>query len=193
MKYDFIEIGTSDFNTLIGSTKGKIGISIEPLEFYLNNLPDNDSVIKLNCAITDFDGVTDVYWINPKDIKDNNLLQWLRGCNSIINPHPTALKILNDNGLYHLYKKSKCRCFTWQSIVNLYDVKYIDFLKIDTEGHDYVIINSILQLNNPLPKRIQFENNELTTKLNIEKTLFNLKLSGYSVVSIDNENIIVER
>lgn len=193
MKYDFIEIGTSDFDTLIGSTTGKIGISIEPLKFYLDNLPDNDLVIKLNCAITDFDGLTDVYWIDPKDIIEHDLPQWLRGCNSIIKPHPTALRILNDEGLSHIYKKTKCRCFTWQTIVDLYDVKYIDFLKIDTEGHDYVIINNILKLNKSLPKRIQFESNVLTSKLDTENTLYNLKLSGYSVVKIESDNIIVER
>ena len=50
MKYDFIEIGTSDFDTLIESTQGKIGITIEPLLFYLENLPKNPSVIKVNCG-----------------------------------------------------------------------------------------------------------------------------------------------
>ena len=35
MKYDFIEIGTSDFDTLLETTTNKIGISIEPLKYYL--------------------------------------------------------------------------------------------------------------------------------------------------------------
>ena len=48
MKYDFIEIGTSDFDTLLETTTNKIGISIEPLKYYLDSLPNNDKVIKVN-------------------------------------------------------------------------------------------------------------------------------------------------
>ena len=35
MKYDFIEIGTSDFDTLLESSQGEIGISIEPLNTFI--------------------------------------------------------------------------------------------------------------------------------------------------------------
>ena len=60
MKYDFIEIGTSDFDTLLETTINKIGISIEPLKYYLDNLPNNDKVIKVNCAIEDIDDFDNV-------------------------------------------------------------------------------------------------------------------------------------
>ena len=37
--YDFIEIGTSDFDTLIEtSNNDTVGISIEPIKYYLDNL-----------------------------------------------------------------------------------------------------------------------------------------------------------
>ena len=34
MKYDFIEIGTSDFHTLLQTTEGKIGLSVDPIKLY---------------------------------------------------------------------------------------------------------------------------------------------------------------
>ena len=39
MKYDFIEIGTSNFNTLLEKSKdSEKGISVEPVMFYLESL-----------------------------------------------------------------------------------------------------------------------------------------------------------
>ena len=69
MKFDFIEIGTSDFDTLLETTTDKVGISIEPLKYYLDNLSNNDKVIKVNYAISDSDFETNIFWIHPDDIK----------------------------------------------------------------------------------------------------------------------------
>jgi hypothetical protein len=193
MRYNFIEIGTSDFDTLMVNSQNEIGISIEPLKFYLDNLPDKDNVIKLNCAISDKNGIVDVYWIDPIDIENYNLPGWLRGCNSIIEPHPSAIKELKDRNIEHIYKKTQCKCLTWESIVDIYDIKYVDYLKIDTEGHDYIIINNILNSNSVLPKKILFENNILTTELNTKQTLQKLKLFGYTVVQYGEFDILVER
>ena len=48
MIYDFVEIGTSDFNTLLQSSKDQRGLSIEPLKIYLDKLPNkkNQSINK---------------------------------------------------------------------------------------------------------------------------------------------------
>lgn len=56
MNYDFIEIGTSDFDTLIQTaTNDTVGLSIDPIQFYLNRLPEKQLVKKVNCAVS-FDG-----------------------------------------------------------------------------------------------------------------------------------------
>ena len=52
IEYDFVEIGTSDFDTLIQASDGTLrGLSVEPIKFYLDNLPDKVLVTKVNCAI----------------------------------------------------------------------------------------------------------------------------------------------
>jgi hypothetical protein len=57
MHYDFIEIGTSCFDTLIEkSSDVKVGISIEPIKYYCDKLPNKKNVIKLNKGISDQNG-----------------------------------------------------------------------------------------------------------------------------------------
>ena len=43
---DFIEIGTSDFDTEIEKNDNKIGISIEAVKYYTENLPNKNGCVK---------------------------------------------------------------------------------------------------------------------------------------------------
>ncbi len=193
MRYDFIELGTSDFDTILQESTTEIGLSIEPLKIYLDNLPNKDNVIKVNCAISDKDGMVDVYWIDPKDIENYGLPNWLKGCNSIIEPHPSTVKELKDRNLEHIYKKSECKSLTWSTVVEVYDIKYVEYLKIDTEGHDCFIINNILDSNTTLPKKILFENNILSDENHVLSTLERLKKYGYTVTNRGDFDILVEK
>ena len=192
MIYDFIEIGTSDFDTLIEDSSGKIGLTIEPLPFYLNNLPNSPTVIKVNCAITDHDGQIDIFYLEPTDIENYDLPGWLRGCNSINEPHPSTMIELRNRGIEHLMKSHTCECLSWKTLVNRYDIESIELLKIDTEGHDCVIINSILNDKSVLPRKIHFEANILTDSEVINDTLEKLNDSGYKVTMKTENEIIVE-
>jgi FkbM family methyltransferase len=194
MHYDFIEIGTSDFSTILQEKNIGIGLSIEPLLIYLNNLPDKETVIKVNCAVSDKDGYADVYWIDPEDIKKYNLPDWLRGCNSIINPHPTAVAELNVRNLYSIYKKDICEIISWDTLVKRYNVNSVDYLKIDTEGHDYIILENMLSSEmNILPKKIVFENNILTSQEATNRILNKLIEKGYIVTNRTPDDISVEK
>ena len=153
MKYDFIEIGTSDFDTLIQSTVGEVGLSIDPLQLYLDKLPDNPHVIKVNAALSDVIGNCDVFWVDPNHITEYNLSWYLKGCNTINKPHPVTLKELKEKNLEHLMNRKEVNVIDWKTLVRMYDIKSVDLLKLDCEGHDCVIINNILQLNTILPKK----------------------------------------
>jgi hypothetical protein len=127
MYLDYIEIGTSDFDTLVQKTDLK-GISIDPMSIYLGKLPNKDNNIKLNVAISDFNGECDVYYISPEDIEKYNLPNWLRGCNSILQPHPSALQVLTNLGLTNLYQHKKIEVLTWDNLSKLICLKI--FLEI---------------------------------------------------------------
>jgi FkbM family methyltransferase len=193
MKYDFIEIGTSDFDTLLENTIDQIGISIEPLKYYLDKLPNNDKVIKVNCAISNIDFETNIFWISPEDIEKYNLPNWLRGCNSIINPHPTAIYELNKVNLLHIYKTSTCKCITWTTLVNTYNITSVNLLKIDTEGHDCKIIQNILHSNTVFPNEILFEYNILTNKDEFKNTIDLLTDNGYYEIEKGFDTIKVKK
>lgn len=193
MNYHFIEIGTSDFSTIIQQENPGIGLSIEPLKIYLDRLPDKEGVTKVNCAISDIDGVVDVYWIDPEDIAKYNLPDWLRGCNSIINPHPTAYSELSGRGLLDIYKKTSCETICWDTLVERYNIESVDHLKIDTEGHDCIILQSILKSKSKvLPNTIFFENNVLTNSELTDDTLKKLINAGYQLISKTPDDIHVK-
>lgn len=195
MQFDFIEIGTSDFDTLMQNCDDdKIGMSIEPIKEYLNLLPNKKNVIKVNCAISDKNSTVDLFYLEIKDIEEHNLPHWIRGCNSIITPHISTQKILKERNLEHLCKTKKCESITWDTLVDRYDIVSVDFLKIDTEGHDCQIIRNIINSKtNVRPKKILFENNILTDSNYFLETLIILQNNKYKILQSHNEDVIVER
>lgn len=196
MKYDFIEIGTSDFETEIESCGDEsIGLSIEPISRYLNRLPDKKNVIKVNCAVSNYDGFADIYYVSEENIVNNNLPDFVRGCNSINKPHPVYKGfVFGLNIPDELITIDKIPVKRFESLVNEYDIESINFLKIDTEGHDCVILNDYLDICDKKPellsKKILFESNELTNKVEVEQLINRLVNFGYKIIKSDNNTIV---
>lgn len=111
----------------------------------------------------------------------------------MINPHPSALKELKERGLEHIYKKSQSECLTWESLIIVYKIDWVEYLKIDTEGHYCFIINNILDSNTILPKKITFENNILSDKDYVSYTLDRLSKFGYRITSQGDFDTTVEK
>jgi FkbM family methyltransferase len=191
MKLDYIEIGTSDFETILQSSDGH-GISIDPLLIYLENLPKKENNIKLNVAISDKIGRSVVFYVHPDDILKYNLPNWVRGCNSIMSPHPSVIKTLQEFNLSHLYRMEEIEVINWDKLIRDYNIVSVDLLKIDTEGHDTTIINDILKSKtNILPKKIIFETNSLSSLEKVKSTIQSLQNRGYEVVNITEEDTTV--
>ena len=96
MKFDFVEIGTSNFDTLTQQKAG-IGLSVEALNVYLRDLPDNPSVIKVNHAVIDDFLVSSqpsvpFFFVDPNNIKKYKLPWWIKGCNTAYSPHIEAMQ-----------------------------------------------------------------------------------------------------
>ncbi len=69
--FNYLEIGTSDFDTLLERHlwRGDIyGISLEPLRSYFEQLPGGtgSSKVLLNVAISDHDGYENLYFVRPE-------------------------------------------------------------------------------------------------------------------------------
>lgn len=185
MDYDFIEIGTSDFDTLIElASDDTIGISIEPLQVYLDNLPDKKNVVKLNAAMS-ADSSSDnieIYYIPPNVIDENNLEQCLRGCNKIGSYHPLHLSY----DLTRYVKIDKVKQITFNELYNNYNIHKVQQLKIDTEGFDCHILQQFLIFlkdkdTSFYPKKITFETNTNTDINFIHQTIRDFLDIGYTL------------
>ena len=75
-----------------------------------------------------------------------------------------------------------CNVTTLLDLLKKHSVKYFDHLKIDTEGHDCVILNNMIDTypdNFILPRYVLFENNACTEKNVITDTIHKLYQHGY--------------
>ena len=194
MKYDFVEIGTSNFDTLIESADADTrGISVEPIQYYLDALPDRPGVTKLKCAVSrnNKSEILEVYYVPEHVIQEQGLPDWLRGCNSIGDYHLQHHLL----GVKHLVIRDQVECVPIGTLFEQQDITELDYLKIDTEGSDCDIMLHLLdylktQNRSRWPCRILFESNELASPAQVElvKTLFvNL---GYCLVRSDYDTVL---
>jgi FkbM family methyltransferase len=196
--YNFIEIGTSDFDTLIQTcADSTYGLSIEPLKIYIDRLPDKPHVKKVNTAVSDAKGAIQIYYVDPVDIAAHRLPEWVKGCNSVNRPHPTVVKELTRRGLSWetIIRNDMIDVITFTDIVNNYDVESVDILKIDTEGHDCVILNDYIRVCDQRPelfaKTIIFEVNCLSSTHEQDAVIQKLLDRGYTIVS-RNDDIVMK-
>ena len=209
--YDFVEIGTSDFDTLIQKWPTKRGMCIEPLQLYLDNLPDITNITKLNAAIVADESIEEIecYYVHPTTISKNRLPGFLRGCNSVGAPHdfhvacPMTAKVwhaaspkerlklpsinLIDSGLVTV---KKVPALTFEKLINKFSIKHIRYLKTDTEGMCPKILNSVLDfytkesLLKDLPREIYFEANAHCDEKEVKQICGRLESYGYEISAV---------
>ena len=101
-----------------------------------------------------------------------NLYSWVIGCASLYQVNEKLWNHLSERKLCHLLKKDKVKTMTINSIIEIYNINSIEYLKIDTEGQDYNIMLSILNGNRSIKvDKIQFESYLKSEKLNIIKNI----------------------
>jgi hypothetical protein len=173
MKYKFVDIGTSHFSTSIDIYGTEIdGVLVEPIKKYLDVIPASEKIIKANYAISNFDGEgfinadvpnEEIYYASEskmKELKNTNPNEHSKigrhGWGSLTNPAN-----LQKNHLL-------CKLITFYTLCKLYDIQEVEFIKIDTEGHDHIILeqiyNMIKQKKLIVTDKIKFEYNYLSNK-----------------------------
>jgi autotransporter strand-loop-strand O-heptosyltransferase len=191
--YDFIEIGTSNFHALIiDCSDDTVGLSIEPLQVYLDGLPNKPNVTKVAAAISDQDGEIEIYHIPKPTIHQYNLPIWVQGTNSVSKPHEFARKTLGEEFYDSIVSVDKVPTLSWSTLVSRYNINTIDYLKIDTEGHDHVILKSYLEECDKNPKlfanKILFEYNESSDKIALDTIISNL--TNYEVEYLEEDVLL---
>lgn len=190
---DFVEIGTSDFDTLIEKADSStVGISIEPVQEYFSRLPEREKVLKINAAISNFDGESTIFFVSPDAINEFGLPKWVRGCSSINSRHETVSRILSERGIdddRDIVIQNTIDTFRLKTVLHKHKASGVFFLKIDTEGHDTVIIRDFFSdAPQPLwPHRIVFEANLLSNKKDVQEIIVMLISIGYEMVSFGRD------
>jgi hypothetical protein len=197
---DFIEIGTSDFDTLIQKTTPfSSGLTIEPIKHYLDQLPTRDNVEKLQLLVSDENGVDVIYYIDPNDVAKYNLPWEVKGMNCIGHPHP-GYDIFNIKQIkeYNIeIKKETIQKITLHDLLLNKQVASIGYLKIDTEGHDCIILNKFIddvEINKTfymLPNCILFESNQWTDANLLRNTIERFS-KYYTIVLQGHDTIMVK-
>jgi hypothetical protein len=194
MKYDFIEIGTSNFDTLIeAADDNTVGLSIEPIGYYLDQLPNRANVKKLDIAVARNDkwGFMDVYYVPERVIRARGLPDWLRGCNSVGDYHPKHIEL----AVRDLVQIDTVEIIPIGEIFNCYAVTELDYLKIDTEGADCEIMINLFEFlkTQPVsryPKKILFESNELANQGSVEMVKAEFISLGYRVTKSGYDTVL---
>lgn len=201
MHYRFVEIGCCDFNTQCDTLSDEaLGLCVDPIKHYLDNLPTQINLIKDNSAISNKKEAVTLYYIPEVTIRSYQLPIWLKGCNRIESIHPTAVKELRARNLpLDLIKTDIIITKTYEDLVLQYNCEDIDYLKIDTEGNEPAIIDSLYSFykeNNltqyKKPKKINIEafTGILVSETDIEIAKNQLFDLGYTIAEINPPDII---
>ena len=156
MRYRFLDIGTSNFGTSIEAAyrAGDLGILVEPIKKYLDALPNHPGTTKVNAAVSNYSGkgVMHATVNNIKKpeyiaqdwhaIKDPNLRSETGkgGCNKLNAPHGYASRA------GWVQEEIECDVITFYDLCADYQIDSVDFLKVDTEGHDGIILEQVADL-----------------------------------------------
>jgi hypothetical protein len=191
--YDFIEIGTSNFDTLIQSADHNTkGISVDAVKYYIDSLPDKLNVKKINVGISNINSFLDVYYIPEKIIESNNLETWFKGCNCINNYHPLHI----EHNVSHLCKIEKVKVITTYELFYQNNVRNVKYLKIDTEGHDVTILKTLFFYIKYLPinfypNRIMFETNQHSKSKDVDEIIELYCSIGYKLESMGYDSVLI--
>jgi FkbM family methyltransferase len=150
MHYNYVDIGTSNFDTsakfAITDPSIKV-LLVEPLDFYLNSFKGNDNIKLCNCAISNTEGTSIIHYL-PEEFINEYMpdKRWLKGCNRLDNEHPLVIKELQEKGIdLKTIQKLEIKKITFNMLCDLYNIVSIGKLTIDTEGHEHFILPSIIQ------------------------------------------------
>lgn len=167
-------------------------MSVDAVKYYIDALPNKQNCKKLNVGISDVNSTLDVNYIPEKIIQENSLKSWFKVCNCINNYHPLHIK----HNVKHLVKIEKVKVITPGELFYQNQVGHVKYLKIDTEGHDTIILKSLYLYIKFLPKtfypkEILFETNENSNKQQVNEILQLYSSFGYKLISRGYDTVIV--
>ena len=144
--YDFVEIGTNDFDTLIELARPCTrGLSVDALQFYLDRLPSKPRVHKVHAAIVEYTPPRHIEFITARyaDLARHNMTH-LQGSGGASEHAAKGLSDgLRKHNLTHLLQRTRAPAMTFRELLGSYGVASIGYLKIDVNGLEPPILRSL--------------------------------------------------
>lgn len=165
---------------------------IEPVSFYFEQLKENylrekrnNNIIFGNYAVSNIDGFLTLYTPSQKNNFDTNPKTWLNQITSVNKSH---LISCDENVII---EELQVPCKRMNTIIKEYGIKKIEFLIIDTEGHEYEILMDF-DLSLVKPDHIIFENCHMDGFLSkgrrYNELMSHLRRNGYFLYEENNED-----
>ena len=197
--FDIIQIGAHVGNTindrkLLGLYNEKSNcIFIEPVKRFYDLLVNNhnktyinNNFTFLNIACSNYIGELGLYEPDLATFSDESLPEYLKHgypqwLDQLTSVHPHHIK---THGLNIKTKLINVQCTTLSEIVKKYEVKELNYLFVDTEGHDFEVING-LNFDILKPKNIIFEHSHMEGSCKVVGEKYNSllsKLYGYGYI-----------
>ncbi len=128
-------------------------------------------------------------------IQANKLDVWLKGCNRINEYHPLHIKF----NLQRFVKIETVKMMNIDEFLIQYHIRGIKYLKIDTEGHDAIILNGLFDYleqepRKPIqyyPNKILFESNSNIPEIVIDKLIERSIKLGYMLESRGDDTKLI--
>ena len=167
---DFIEIGTSDFESVSQSAPSTAkGLAVEAMPVYLKRLQVQAQVAKLNAAVVGKGSMPDhvnMFYVDPGDISRFKLPYWMKGCNQVGRPHQEARSELRRRGLTDLMRNASIPTASFGQIVRDRGIRSVGLLKVDVEGLEGPILRDAQDLCEQTralcPRTIMFETTHMS-------------------------------
>lgn len=169
-------------------------ILVEPVPYLFKELQNNyenkfsnKNIIFINKAVSDFIGEIELT-IPSEQNNFSQLPSWATQLASVNSNHATG-HIINL-----IVEKLRVKTTTINEIVREYDIKEIDLLQTDTEGHDYTILmNYNFEIK---PKKILFEHKHMDGLYTVGKKYIELCekliLLGYKKIYQNTDDSLFE-
>jgi FkbM family methyltransferase len=195
-----MNVGAMDgvmFDELIGytNTYNFKGLYVEPIPYLYEKLKSNitgEGNLFENSAISDYNGEIEMITIEKQVIDDGLVHSCFYGMSAVY-PPKNGLGSEFDRPTVEKYgKKVSVKCITLDKLLRKHNIEKIDILKVDAEGHDYIIFKQIdFEEYRPKVVRIEWinlsedEQNQIKNKFEISN--YKYEISGQDIVGIPNE------
>jgi len=148
----FIEIGSSDFDTLLPlAENGWSGVIVEPVKELLDNLDVHDNVIYESCAISDVDGISTIKFCDPLRIPDTQ--SWMRGLGNITGWN----HFWKDSWASGIMMERDVTVMRLDTLITKHNISKIDYMKIDIEGSEWIILKDYSWSIKPTMLKVETE------------------------------------